>query len=200
MKRVLIILVACIFLISMLLPVSAAETKGTKIAFVDMNKVLQESKSGMDALKTFNAFAMAKKDMIMAKAKEINDLETDLIQKSSAMNEAAKRKKQDQILDLKRNVQKMQDDAQNEVMEKQAQLIEPIYKELKALLETIAKEEGYAAIMQMTEVLPLHHHRPTPDGNSVIVPDVRVLMLYVSDDADITKLVLQRYNSGKKSK
>ncbi|MBF0474083.1 MAG: hypothetical protein HQK93_10205, partial [Nitrospirae bacterium] len=78
MKKLLIILMTCLFIFTIALPVTAAETKNTsaKIAFIDVNKVLQESKTGIEALKTFNAFAMTKKDPLMAKAKEINDLQT----------------------------------------------------------------------------------------------------------------------------
>jgi Skp family chaperone for outer membrane proteins len=198
MKRIIIIAMTCVFIFTIILPVSAAEKANRiSIAFADMSKVFQESKTGMEALKIYNAFIMSKKELLMSKSKEISDLQSEFNQQSSIMNDAAKNKLQDKINELKQEAQKIQSDTQHEAMEKQTQLFEPISKELKALLKTIAKEEGYSAIFQITEALPLHQHITTPDGNSVIVPEVRALMLYISDDADITNLVLKRYNNMK---
>lgn len=198
MKRVLTIMMLCIFIFTIPLYLNAAESKGQKIAFVDMNKVLEESNLGKEAIKTIKAFVNSKEEMLAPKIKEVQDLENELLQQSSAMSEEAKRKKQDKILDLKRELQKIEIDVQKEVREKQAQLIEPFSKDIKSLLETIAKEKGYTVIFPMN--LPIHQHAQTPEGNSVIVPDNRPWTPYISPDADITKLVLERYNNLKKTK
>lgn len=87
--------------------------------------------------------------------------------------EAVRQNTEREIRQIQENIEKMQQDAQNEMQRKQTQLMEPIYQRVGKAIEDVAKENGFSLIL----------------NNQISGLDV---ILYGDEKLDISDLVLKK--------
>jgi outer membrane protein len=63
------------------------------------------------------------------------------------MLDAVRQNTERELTMLQENLQKLQQDAQTTIQNKQAQLMEPVYKKVGKGIEDVAKENGYTFIL-----------------------------------------------------
>jgi outer membrane protein len=143
-----------------------------KIGYVDLNKALNSSDTGKKAVKILEDMVRAKQKFIDQKGDDIKKLDDELIKQASVLNPEALKEKREEREKLMRDYQRMVKDSQQEIQKKQADLMEDIIKELRNVVNTIGKEEGYMVVFERTE-----------SG-----------ILYIPEDVDLTDKLIKRFN------
>lgn len=141
-----------------------------KIGFVDFSKVVNDSEQGKKARASLESFVKGHETKFEEKKKALDTLKADFEKKSSAMNEDTKKKKQDEIQTMARDLNRSFQEIQEEVGKKEQELTKDIVKDAKDIITGIGKDEGYTAIL---------------DARS---------SLYILDSTDLTSKVIKKYN------
>lgn len=174
MKKILIVLIASLFIaVSVqVLPVFSAEAEKTKIAIVDLYKLLNESEAGKKAKADLESLIKTKQSLLDEKGKNIEKLKTEIEKQSAVISADAKKAKEDELERLARDYQRLVSDSQAEVKKKEAELTSEILKDARELINKMAQEGGYSLVLEKA------------DG----------LVLYYSSNLDITDKLIKKMN------
>ncbi|MEJ2182141.1 MAG: OmpH family outer membrane protein [Nitrospirota bacterium] len=168
---------ALVFLLALALAGTAyAADKDLKIGFVNLQKALNESESGVKTKAELEDRIKENRAKIQEKVKKKEALQKELERQSTALSEAAVQERKDEIQRLDRDIERMVSDANTELQKLQRQKEVSILKDLDAIISSIGKEGGY------TIILP---------------SDV---ILYSREGVDITNTVIERYDKIYKEK
>jgi len=151
------------------LPVFAADFK---IGWVDMQKAIQTSKAGKKAKAGLEKEFNKKKKQLEKKQKDLEKMSKDLEKKKLALSEKAFVAKQ---RDLQKEFLKYQEEARNsqlEIRKKENKLTGPILQKIQKVISDVAKDKGYAYVLEKSE-------------QSV---------LWAKKEYDITDLVIKKIN------
>lgn len=157
-------------LVFMLVSVS----KAVNVAYVDMEKVMNESEKG----KKYKRDLENKLNFYQNKARDIQNKIQELQKQlqSPALNEKAKEDKRKELRELARQLQTLETQANEELAKMKAEAEKSMVSEIKKIAEKIAKEKNLDAIFY-----------------GGLVSGV----LYASPKLDITNEVLREYNKQK---
>ena len=153
----------------------AAEVNTVKIGYVDLVKALNESESGKKAKTDLEFLIKTKQTTIDEKGKAIEKTKADLEKQASVLSPDARKAKEEDMERLLRDYQRLVADSQNEVKKKESELTGDILKDLRGIVQKIGEEEGYTLILESAE------------GQ----------ILYAKKEADLTEIVMKRYNESK---
>ena len=163
-------------LIIMVLFAFSAQAAETKVAYIDLNKALNESIEGKKAKEELQEMVKSTEDVIEVKRIEIQKLEQEIIKQASILTPEAIKEKQGQLEQSKRNFQKLYKDSQAEVEKRQADFMRRIVTDISEIVSKIGKEEGYTMIFEK----------------------MRGSIIYAEDGLDITDQVIKRFNEASK--
>jgi outer membrane protein len=153
-------------------PVGAQATN--KIGFVDLQRVLLESKKGKEALAKLQTDKDAKQREIDAQQKKIRQMEEDLEKQRSVLSETARRDRDKAIQNARRDLRRTVDDLNREFGDRERDLRERLVREVSAAVRDYAKKNGYVLIMEMRA------------GG----------VMYGNEDADLSEEIIAAYNAG----
>lgn len=101
--------------------------------------------------------------------KQLMQMQTDIQERSAALQEdktspkAILAVKQKELEDMYANYQQLQATAQDDIMAKREELLEPVIKKLKDAIAAVAKEKGYEYVLDSTEGGGLIYGEPKHD-------------------------------------
>ncbi len=120
-----------------------------KIGVVDMGRVISESQEGKKANAELDALVKAKRADAAEKAEAIDKLKKSLDKEPAA----TKKSKEDDLVRMSVEYQKMVAAYETEVQKKASELKTGVVKEIKNILDTVGTEEKYVLILT-TESAP----------------------------------------------
>jgi Skp family chaperone for outer membrane proteins len=123
----------------------------SKIAFVDMNVVAQNSTAGKDASKKLNDFQSKKVGELSEKNKQLTAMTTRRDSGTGVLNDAARAQLDKDIDRLQRDIQFGQQNAQAEFQDLQNELMGEFQKRLGPVIDELAKEKGLFAVFSIAE-------------------------------------------------
>lgn len=144
----------------------------SKIAVFDMQKALDESLAGKDAVESMKKEYQALQKDIDTKSMELKKMQDELNAQSAILSEDAKQAKMDDYQKKLKSLQTTIKDANDDFKKKEQMLVNKIANELRDVVEKLGKELGYSVIFEKREA-----------G-----------VLYNADASDITNLVVERYD------
>ncbi|MBI3455140.1 MAG: OmpH family outer membrane protein [Candidatus Rokubacteria bacterium] len=147
----------------------------TKIAYVDVQKVLVRSTAGVAAREQLEREKTTMQKDVDARRVEIDRLRDELEKKGLVLSPDAKREKEEALQRKVRDLRRLVDDFQKELERKEQGLTQRILLELTTVMERLGKERGYLMILEKR-------------GASVIYGDA---------DADITEEVIKVFDEEK---
>ncbi len=124
---------------------------GVKIGYVDINKVINESKAGKEIKRQFVEYMNSVQNQLKALQEEINKLKEEIQTKGRFMDEETLKKKR---LELERKMSDykiLYQDAQRELRQRDQQASEKVMGMLKKIIEKIGKKEGFTIILEKTQ-------------------------------------------------
>ena len=149
----------------------------TKIGVVDMQKALQTVEAGKNAKATLEKEFNAKKKQLQTEEASIKKLGEEYKKQSLVMNDEAKAKKQNELQERYMKFQELTARSQTEIQQKEQELTRPIITRLRTIISDIAKQKGYAVVLEKNE-------------NTV---------LFSQDKDDLTGEVVTAFNKAPKS-
>jgi len=140
MKKTLILVLALVAL-------SAFAFAEFKLGIINPQAVLQTSAKGKEAIARLQALQSAKQKKFESMQNEIAALEKEVI--SPALNQEARDRKNQDLLNKRTEIKRFAEDAQKESMAAQQKEFEKIQTDLMPIIEKIAKDNGYAVILDL---------------------------------------------------
>lgn len=131
----------------------AADSAGSRIGIVDIEKAIKATSSGQKMNKELQAEFDKKKADFQKREGDLRKMFEDLDKKKSLLTEDARNKKAAELQQENIKFQKEVKDSQDSLQKKQADLLEPIAKKMEEIIEKIAKDGGYTAILDRRAIL-----------------------------------------------
>jgi outer membrane protein len=152
---------------------SRAADSPVKVAFVDIQAVIAQSKEGQAARNKVAAEAAEKQKEISAKEAEIKQMDAELQKQSPILSDAAKKEREEEIRRRLRDLKRLTEDFNRDLAKREAELVNDLLRDVTAVIRDYGKEKGYSLIVEK--------------GQGGVI--------YGSDPADLTKDILERYNT-----
>jgi outer membrane protein len=151
---------------------SPAASGPTKVAVIDVERILLESKRGKKALAEIDTLRKQKQQEKDSMQKEIADLRQKIKDGQLSLSEGKLADLKKQLEDKLIALQRFQDDAQRDLSKKRDDVLDQIEKSVFPVINKIGAEGGYTLIFNK----------------------YRSGLVYASDAVDITEQVIARYN------
>ncbi len=158
--------------------VSWAADPPVRFGFVDLQAVITQSKEGQAAMDKVKAEAAEKQKEITAKEAEIKQMDADLQKQAAAMSEAAKKDREEEIRRKLRDLKRVTEDVNRDLAKREGEMVNDLLKDLTTVIRDYGKDKGYTLIVEK--------------GQSGVI--------YGNDAADLTKEILERYNTRRSKK
>jgi outer membrane protein len=127
---------------------AASPTSSTKIGFIDLQRVLARSSSGVAAREQLEKEKGAMQREMDAKRQELEKLRDELEKKAALMTADARREKQDTFDRKRRDFTRLADDFQKELEKKEQGLLQRVLQDISGVIEKFGKERGYFLIVE----------------------------------------------------
>lgn len=153
------------------------KAQGAKIGFVDLQRVVIESRRGRDLLSKLQAERDVKQREIEAQEKKIRKMEADLEKQRSVLSENAMKDREREIRNQQRDLRRVVEDLNREFSERQRDLQAQLVQEVATVVRSYGKEKGYLLIMEVRS------------GG----------VMYGNEAADLTTAIIARFDASKGS-
>ncbi len=144
-----------------------------KIAYVDLQRALNESEAGKKAKEEFKAQVDKLQGSLKKQKDDIDNLKEQLEKKSLAMKDEERGNLEEDYRKRLRDFERNYKDSQADLQRKDNELTGAILKELQEIIREYGEREGYAMILE--------------SGSATV--------LYGAKDADLTDEIIRQYNS-----
>ncbi len=145
----------------------------SKIAVIEVERLLQESARGRVAVQELTELRNAKQSELESRQEELAALQTQYSDGRLTLAEDRLAEMEKQLEDLTIALRRSQDDANREMQKVQAERFGEIEQAVLPIIAQVGREFGYTAIFNKFQ------------GG----------LLYSADAADITNLIIERYNA-----
>ncbi len=182
MKKAWIIL-GCLLLTGLAAPVENSQVQAQsqeelKIGFVDPQTIMRSMPEMAAIERRLQNFIERKRQEFAEKEATFRREVEEYQQKMSVISDEARRREEERLAGLNLELQEFQQNFQQEVQERQFELIEPLLSKIQGAIETVASERNFTYVLNTM----------TNNGDFII--------LYASErahsDYDITDEVMQR--------
>jgi outer membrane protein len=147
-----------------------------KIAYVDIQRAVNDSNAGKDAKKAITKDVEKFQHLVADKQKELQTLKDSLDKQALMLTPDARANKEKEYQNKLREFQRWGEDTQNEVNQKRMEMERNISLALMKVIQKIGADEGYTVILEKNESI----------------------VLYASKAIDITDRVIKAYDAQKK--
>ena len=147
MKRTFLILCA-----AMLFPIFAG-AQSHKIGIVDSQKVLSEMPEMKSMQSELDNLAKKYEDTLVQLQKEFQTKYQDFVKEQETMVESIKSRKQQELEDLSKRIQDLNNVAQQDMQKKQLELFAPIQTKLREAINKVGNDGGFTYIMDASQML-----------------------------------------------
>jgi outer membrane protein len=151
---------------------AAAPIAGTRIGYIDVQRVLARSAAGVAAREQLEREKATMQKEMDNKRTELEKLRDELEKKGPLMTADARREKQDAFDRKRRDAARLADDFGKELEKKEAELLQRVLRDVGGVIERVGREKGYYLILERG----------------------RGGVLYASTDADLTDEVIRAYD------
>ena len=142
-----------------------------KIAVVDVQRVLLETKQGKSAKTKLEKEFAKSNAKLETKAKALEKQYGDFMQKAQAgmLSEAELMRRQEALIAKDQELQELYESLQVKMSEKEALLTEKIYRNVQSIVKQMALEEGLQLVLVRSEATVLYANPKLDVTNRVIV-------------------------------
>ncbi|MFA6078654.1 MAG: OmpH family outer membrane protein [Candidatus Omnitrophota bacterium] len=168
MKRIALLTVMTAFLFS---AAGVYAAQDSNIAFINLPKIIMESKAGKEAKDSFSKDMEAKRLTLMVKEKETKVLEEEVKAAAKAKPDVRKAKEEAFASEVK-ELGRLRQDMEAELKKMDQELASKLVKDIFEIARKIGEERGYTAILQVS-------------------PQT----VYVNKSADITDEIIKIYDT-----
>ncbi|MDZ4844131.1 MAG: OmpH family outer membrane protein [Chitinophagales bacterium] len=164
MKIILNVLTA-LFLTAMTIP---AQAQTLKLGHVNITKVLEAMPGYKAAEKKLQEFAMQLQETVGKMEKEYAQKVQDYYDQEKDMLPAIKEIKQREITDLESRIVKLQGSSEEQLGQKQVELLKPLEEQVMAAIKGVATDKGFSYIFDASVGSNLLYYPPTDDVTDMV--------------------------------
>jgi outer membrane protein len=124
---------------------------GAKVAFINPQRIFQESSDGKAALTRVQALTQKKQTENTGRQKALQDNQQKLQSSGSVMSDAARDQLQKEIEKQQLDLQRFQQDAQSEIQELQNEVQNEFARKVQPLIDQLAKEKGLHMVFNVND-------------------------------------------------
>lgn len=151
MKQIIRTLAVITLLVAITCSVHAQQPVAQKIAHVNFNELLQ-AMPGIDTVRTaLQAYQQQLTDQMDQMRTEFENKYLDYQSKAAGMSDIIKQNKEQELSQLQERIDAFQGQAQLDLQNKQAQLLQPLIDEAKKAVSDVATEHGYTYVLNSIE-------------------------------------------------
>ena len=164
MKIVLNVLTA-LFLTAMTLP---AQAQTLKLGHVNITKVLESMPGYQAAEKKLQEFAVQLQETVAKMEKEYGQKVQDYYDQEKDMLPAIKEIKQKEITDLESRIVKLQGSSEEQLGQKQVELLKPLEEQVMTAIKGVAVDKGFSYIFDASVGSNLLYYPPADDVTDLV--------------------------------
>ena len=155
-----------------LLAVTTVAWAETKIAVVDVQRVIDDSEKGQQARELLKQKFEQEKTSLEKEGKEIALLKEDFDKQSAVLTPEKRADREQELRQRIKDFNRLKKDKQDSFNAQQMEVLRQVMARVMEVVQTVAKENGYTAVFDAT--------------NGPV--------LYAGEGVDITDLIIQRFN------
>ena len=144
MNKIIVTLIAVLLL-------AAPALAETKIAYVDLQKALNLSKSGVEAKQQIGVQVKSYEAEFKAKQDDLLKLKEELEKQAVLLSDSAKAQKEREYQQNVKELQRFQKDIKDELQQRDGELTKRILNDLFEILQGLGKEGGYSMVLEKNE-------------------------------------------------
>lgn len=149
-----------------------AEAQGAKLAVIDVQRVVQESDKGKEAIQQIQAMAEEKGQQAQARQQELVQLREQLEKQRLTLSQERLESLTQDIQSKRVELERFNEDAQRELQAAERRMLGQLEQEILPVINQIGTDEGYTLIFNKFQ-----------SG-----------LVYAAEAVDITDEVIRRYN------
>jgi outer membrane protein len=149
----------------------AMAQNGLKIGYVDIQRVIAESEAGKRAKERFQAQIKKAESDVQRERQDLERLRADLDKKGPLLKDEERRNMEADFQKRSVNLQRTMGDYQQDLRQKENEMMAEILKELEGVVSDLGKSEKFTVILERTQIL------------------------YSDPGADVTTKVIEAYNN-----
>lgn len=139
MRNLMKLLTAVIITVS---AISAANAQTPKFGHIDLQALVQVMPERAAAEQEFNTFQAELEDILGEMQQDYNTKLTEFEQMGEEVSEIKRNAKVAEIQDIQQRIQNYQVTAQQQIQQKQNELLAPVFEKAETAIEEVAKENG----------------------------------------------------------
>jgi outer membrane protein len=147
----------------------AAVPETKRIALVDLQRVLMETAQGKGAKKDLEKAVAKSSAKLERKAADLQKQYEDLQAKAAMLSESELMRRQQDLMIAEQELQELYAGAQEDLAKKEGLLMEKIYKNASAIVQSMAAEEKVQIVLVRSELTVLYANPQLDITNKVIV-------------------------------
>lgn len=128
---------------------ASAQTEGLKVGIFNADRILQESQAGQQALAQFNQLSNQRLEEFQAQQSELDQLRQQLLAAAPGSAEAGQLNRQ--LEDKTLMMQRLQQDVQNELAQRQDELTGGITQRMAQIIEELGSEQSFSMIINLVQ-------------------------------------------------
>jgi len=133
--------------IALFIGINSFAQKGTKIGVINSNELLAAMPEKNQVQKQLEDYAKQLEDAFMTMQKEYETKLAEYQANQATYSDIIKQTKIKELTDLEQRIQAFQQSAQQDLQNKESELLQPIIDKAKKAIEDVAKENGYTLIL-----------------------------------------------------
>ena len=156
--------------LAMLSPALSDET--AKVAVMNQQMVIEQSKAGKRALEELKAYSMTRQKIINADDQELKELQQAI--QDGKLSDSAKQEKQGQFQAKLDAYQRRLADFNREIQQKQREMVAEYSKKVQAAAQAVGEKNGFIAVIDKgneTAMKIVLYHQPALDVTDQVVKE-----------------------------
>jgi outer membrane protein len=157
---------------------SAQGAAGSRVAILDVQRVLARSAAGVSAREQLEKDRGAMQKQADGQRSELEKMKDELDKKGQLLSPEARREKQEALERKARDFRRLIDDLQATLQKREEALVSKVLQDLSGLVQKVGKDKGFSLILERS----------------------KAGVLYATTDSDVTDDVLKAYDDQTKKK
>ena len=169
MKKIALLMMVAFFA----LLAARAQGANVKIGYVDVQRVLADSKRGQEAKKEIETRGAELNQEFLKRQQEVKALKEELERKGTLLSEEARKEKEREYQKKVKELERFVKDSREELRQMEREVTTQILKEVEKIINELGKEKGYTLILEKQ----------------------RSFILYAPEEIDLTDEVIKALDS-----
>ncbi len=162
------LLTSSVLALFLFLSLGASAQQAVKLGHIDSNELLQLMPEREAAMVELERYAGELEEQFVSMQEEFQRKYREYLEKESTFSELIRQSRQRELASLQERIMEFQEMAQQDLMNRESQLLSPIIEKARQAIEEVAREEGFTYIFDVGMGVLLFHEK-----GEDIMPQVR---------------------------